>query len=398
MKKPTLPLKSSLLALVGVSCLGFASASSAAEAKKLLVISTTAGFRHGGAIEASKKVFPQLQEESDGTLVFEFVTDPGQMPEAGSKPERKEGTTDEEWAKIQEERAAFEEKIKEDRKAWLANAKQLLDEKVNDDYLAGFDGVVFNNTTGDELPVDVDAVSRFVKSGKAFIGIHAATDTLKHNDAYMEIVNGGFAGHPWNAEYTQGFTNHDPRHVTVAMFKDAFQWTDEIYQFNKFDPKAVRVLISLDMANSSPKVPYHVPVAWVRELGDGRVFYTSLGHNPSTLENKTFQEHLVAGIRWAMKETEGSAEPNPEVSAQETIKAIAATAGEVLNEDAAALESKGLSKAESDREWALDLYAKAGEYRSLPNPDPKKEPAEKVAEADKKKRELLESLVGEIKN
>jgi hypothetical protein len=67
-----------------------------------------------------------------------------------------------------------------------------------------------------------------------------------------------------------------------------------------------------------------------------------------------------------------------------------------LSKDAAALEAKALAKAKADPKWASALATEADTYRALPNPDPKKEPAEKVGQAAAAKQALLEKLVGEI--
>ena len=50
----------------------------------------------------------------------------------------------------------------------------------------------------------------FIQSGKGFVGAHSATDTFKKYDNYVKMINGTFAGHPWTAGGTNGFTNHEP--------------------------------------------------------------------------------------------------------------------------------------------------------------------------------------------
>ena len=112
---------------------------------------------------------------------------------------------------------------------------------------------------------------------------NAASDTLKSSDAYVEMIGGHFAGHPWTAGGEHGFVNHDPKHRIVQMFPERFRWKDEIYQYDpRYQPENVHVLLSIDMAASKPKHPWHVPVTWIREYGRGRVFYTNLGHNNET--------------------------------------------------------------------------------------------------------------------
>ena len=212
--------------------------------------------------------------------------------------------------------------------------------------LKQFDGIFFY-TTGMLLPAGDprDALMEFIKSGKGFVGSHSAADTFKKYKSYVSMINGSFAGHPWGGGSTNGFSNHEPDHPTVAMLGKEFMWKDEIYQYNNFEPGSVRVLFSLNMAKSKPQMPYHVPVCWVRNFGKGRVFFTNLGHNGSTWENEIYHKHLVAGFKWALKLTDGPAEPNPEVQAQQSIKAFALFASQKLKLNQAELAKKMQAKA-----------------------------------------------------
>jgi len=216
--------------------------------------------------------------------------------------------------------------------------------------LKNFDGIFFY-TTGVLLPSGDprEALMDFIKSGKAFVGTHSAGDTFHGRngfESYVKMINGSFAGHPWNAGSTNGFLNHEPRHPTVAMLGKEFMWKDEIYQYNNFDPNAVRVLFSLNMAKSKPQMPYHVPVCWVRSFGQGRVFFTNLGHNKSTWDNPTYHKHLVEGFKWALKITDGPSAPNPDMQAQESMKAFALFAAQKLKLNEAELMKKLQAKAD----------------------------------------------------
>ena len=219
--------------------------------------------------------------------------------------------------------------------------------------LKNFDGIFFY-TTGMLLPSGDprEALMDFIKSGKAFVGTHSAGDTFHGRngfESYVKMINGSFAGHPWNAGSTNGFLNHEPKHPTVAMLGKEFMWKDEIYQYNNFDPNAVRVLFSLNMAKSKPQMPYHVPVCWVRSFGQGRVFFTNLGHNKSTWDNPTYHKHLVEGFKWALKITDGPSAPNPDMQAQESMKAFALFAAQKLKLNEAELMKKLQAKADDGK-------------------------------------------------
>lgn len=376
------------------SLLALSTVASAAP-KKLLVVTITAGFRHGPAIEAAEKIMPTLAANSGGEFEFEFLSEPGPKPNAGPQPKRGRLMTEAQWIDEQAKYKAAEQNVKGAQAAWNDKVKELFAAKLSSGSLANYDGVIFCNTTG-ELPLpDGDALVSWVKSGKAFIGMHAATDTLKNMQAYYEMINGSFAGHPWGGGGTYTFANHEPSHPAVAMFEPEFQWKDEIYQYSNFNPASVRVLLSIDMAKSQPQAPYHVPVSWVRDVGAGRLFYTNLGHNASSWENETYQKHIVAGIRWALKFTDGPSAPNPELSAQQALRGIVAVAAAQLGKDAAALEAKALAKAKADPAWAAALAKEGDGYRALPSPK-KDAPAGELEKADADKAALLKKLVGSI--
>ena len=192
--------------------------------------------------------------------------------------------------------------------------------------LQKYDLVLFY-TTGD-LGIDKETLDYFFsdwlkQKGHGFIGIHSASDTYGDYQPYWDMVGGTFNGHPWGAGETVTISVHEPEHPTVKMWGAEFQIKDEIYQYKNWQPEKVRVLMSLNMAKCKTKAAYHVPVCWVKQYGEGRVFYSNLGHNESTWTDEYFQQHLLAGIKWAAGLTEGDATPNPELSKAQEEKAKA---------------------------------------------------------------------------
>ncbi len=259
--------------------------------------------------------------------------------------------------------------------------------------LKQFDAVFFY-TTGILLPAGDprEALTDFVKSGKGFIGTHSATDTFHGGkdafSGYVKMINGSFAGHPWGSGTTCTFTNHDPKHPAVAMYAAEFQWKDEIYQYTNFDPTTVRVLLSLDMTKTNPKMPYLVPVTWVREYGEGRLFYTNLGHNESTWKDATFQKHLLTGIQWSLKLVDGPATPNPDAQQLQHNRSVIAYAAEAAKQDSARYLAKS-----GDAEWVKAVGAAAESLRKVPNPDPKKAKPEEIEAAKQKRTEAHAALL-----
>jgi uncharacterized protein len=185
--------------------------------------------------------------------------------------------------------------------------------------------IVFFYTTGD-LPID-PAVRDYLftdwvkQKGHGFIGTHSATDTYKEYEPYWEMIGGTFDGHPWGSGETVTVTVHDQQHPASKVWGPEFTIRDEIYKFRHWQPEKVRVLMSMNMAKTAHKEPYHVPIAWVKNYGDGRVFYISLGHREDVWTNPVYMQSLLGGIRWILGIEPGDATPNPELSAAEQKKA-----------------------------------------------------------------------------
>jgi type 1 glutamine amidotransferase len=250
-----------------------------AKARKLLIFSKTAGFRHE-SIATGKLAFTELGKK---TGAFETV--------------------------ISDDLANFEPKT-----------------------IDQFDGILFLSTTMDpfapakaeweamddkakkEAEKKIERLQKslmsFVKGGKGFIGIHAATDTFYNWGEYGEMIGGYFDGHPWGAG-TQVSIKVEPgqeKHPLVAMFDGKnVDFKEEIYQLkDPYDSKKVHMLLRLDPEKSDMKVQglkredKDWGVAWARSWGKGRVFYCSLGHNHDMYWHPTVVRHYLAGIQWAL--------------------------------------------------------------------------------------------------
>ncbi len=178
---------------------------------------------------------------------------------------------------------------------------------INEGYLKEFSGLVFY-TTG-ELPFSDEqkqAFLDFIKSGKAFVGIHSATATFYKWPEYGRIIGAYFDLHPWHQQV--GIKVEDPEHPAVKHLAPSFKLQDEIYQFKDFSKEKVHVLLRLDTNSVDLTKPTvhrtdkYFANAWTSEYGKGRVFYTALGHGEDVWLDPRFQQHLVNGIRWALRE------------------------------------------------------------------------------------------------
>lgn len=236
--------------------------------------------------------------------------------------------------------------------------------------LGGLDVLIFS-TTG-ALPIDRAtwaAIMGWIESGRGgFVGIHSAADTqLDFEDGeavYTAFLGGQFDGHPWVEGTPIRLSNLEPDHPLASMWPDDSDYAEEIYQYAGFDPTRIRVLQTLDMGHGPLRRPYPVPVTWVRPVGQGRLFYTNLGHTPSTWDDPRFRRQIVDAVRWAGGRLDAPVQPNPGVQDQAALTAFTT--------------SQGLAPADAP----ADLPAVADDIRALQPLRPDKRPQDAAALAD----------------
>lgn len=173
--------------------------------------------------------------------------------------------------------------------------------------LARYDAVLFY-TTG-ELPLTPEqraAFLDFVAQGKGFVGVHPATDTFYAWPEYGALVGAYFDGHPWHEKVRVRV--EDGAHPATRSLDASFDIVDEIYQFRApYDRARLHVLLTLDADAADltkagvNRTDRDFALAWTRTHGQGRVFYTALGHRPEVWSDPRFLSHLRGGIEWSLR-------------------------------------------------------------------------------------------------
>lgn len=170
---------------------------------------------------------------------------------------------------------------------------------INAENLARYDAVVFY-TTG-ELPISEEnreALFGWIRAGGGFVGVHAATDTWYTEPRYIDLIGGTFDGHPWHQDVT--IDVEDQTHSATRHLGPSFALKDEIYQHKNFARHPLNVLMRLDPESvdiaKGNRADQDYANAWWKNYGEGRVFYTALGHRPEVWNDPRFQQHLLGGI------------------------------------------------------------------------------------------------------
>jgi len=208
--------------------------------------------------------------------------------------------------------------------------------KFSKEYLAQFDAVFFY-TTGDLCSEGTDknppmtaegkqALFDYVKAGKGFIGTHSASDTFHTNNESQKgpdrYLNHGEKADPYvrflGAEFIKHGKQQDAKNtVTNDKFPGfenvgaTYGFMEEWYSLKDFNPD-IHVLSVIDapaMVGKEYERPAY-PSTWARKEGDGRVWYTAMGHREDVWTNPTFQSILVGGMKWALGDVQADVVPN----------------------------------------------------------------------------------------
>ena len=159
--------------------------------------------------------------------------------------------------------------------------------------------VVFANTTGNIGIPDLDGFLAWIAAGHGFVGIHSATDTYHDAPAFLDMLGNEFDRHGKQTEIEA--VVEAPSHPAVSHLGGRYRVFDEIYRFKRANRESVTPLLSLDRYPNDglerAGESGDLPLAWARNHGKGRVFYTALGHRIELWSDPQFRQHVLGGIR-----------------------------------------------------------------------------------------------------
>ncbi|MBL7222650.1 MAG: ThuA domain-containing protein [Candidatus Brocadiae bacterium] len=202
--------------------------------------------------------------------------------------------------------------------------------------LRQFDAVVFCNASGHWITPSDEAIKTlgkhgdkaavekllrqslldWVKGGHGVMAFHFAMGANRHWPEFRGMLGASYWGHPWNEEVA--IDVEEPDHPLLAAFgrRKSFRLADEIFQFtDPWSRDKLRVLLSIDTRATNLGVKwihredYDFGLAWVRAYGEGRVFYTALGHRTEIFWNPTVLQFYLDGIQFAAGDLEAPTAP-----------------------------------------------------------------------------------------
>lgn len=160
---------------------------------------------------------------------------------------------------------------------------------LNSTTLNNYDGLMIYANHEQITAEQENALKEYVEGGKALIPIHSASFCFQNSPWYIEAVGGQFSTHG-TGDFTVDIV--DAEHPVMKGINEFETW-DETYVHSQLNPD---MHVLMERVDGDHKEPY----TWVRNQGEGRVFYTAYGHNEKTWEKPEFQNLVANGILWAV--------------------------------------------------------------------------------------------------
>lgn len=185
---------------------------------------------------------------------------------------------------------------------YTVNISDTLDSLLDLDELMTLDIIVACWTMG-EIPRECSQnVAKAVGAGVGLAGCHGGMcDSFRQDTEWQFMTGGQWVSHP-GGDGTEYMVNICKGSSPIVEGLEDFPVCSEHYYLH-IDP-AIEVLATtrfpvVNYYHVSNK-PVDMPVAWTKFWGNGRVFYTSLGHHDDVFDNSpTAAELMRRGMLWA---------------------------------------------------------------------------------------------------
>lgn len=172
-----------------------------------------------------------------------------------------------------------------------------------DPNLTSFDLIVPVWTMGEITPDQSKCVTAAVAKGVGLAGCHGGMcDAFRADTEWQFMTGGQWVAHPGNDSVSYDIHFVHPHPLTEGL--EDFSVTSEQYYLH-VDP-GVTVLATTNFPAPGVDGPHtnnpcRMPQIWTKQYGEGRVFYSALGHNRAVINTGAARETLRRGCLWATR-------------------------------------------------------------------------------------------------
>lgn len=175
-----------------------------------------------------------------------------------------------------------------------------LDVYLEEEYIKSLSLVVPVWTMGEISGEQAQGLLDAVRSGVGIAGWHGGmADSFRQHTEYQFMVGGQWVAHPGGIiDYTVNIIDHDDP-VTAGL--DDFAMHSEQYYMHVDPGNEVLATTALSGEHCPWIAGTVMPVVWKRRYGEGRVFYSSLGHVAPDFQVPEVRTIVERGMLWAAR-------------------------------------------------------------------------------------------------
>jgi len=147
---------------------------------------------------------------------------------------------------------------------------------------------------------ELSMLTEAVRGGAGLAGYHGGMgDAFRDAVDYQFMVGGQWVAHPGNIiDYRVDITRPDD---PVMEGIESFPYRSEQYYMHVDPSNEVLATTTFNGDHAYWIDGITIPVVWKRKYGEGRVFYSSLGHVASEFEVPQMRTILRRGMNWAAR-------------------------------------------------------------------------------------------------
>lgn len=163
---------------------------------------------------------------------------------------------------------------------------------LNTTTLSGYDAIfIYGNAFSAVTSGQQAAFQQYANEGRGVAAMHVACWSSPDAPLITSVIGGAFLGHHLIQEFSQVIL---PVEHPILNGLGTYTSVDEPYLFKNVAPD--RTILTMREGPHAPEA-----MTWVRQQGQGRVFYHSGGHDSRTWVQPNFQELVTRGIEWVAK-------------------------------------------------------------------------------------------------
>ena len=169
-----------------------------------------------------------------------------------------------------------------------------------DPALAEFSLIIPIYTMSSIAKEELSALEAAVRHGVGLAGYHGGMgDAFRNEPAYQFMCGGQWVAHPGDIiGYRVDITRPDDP-ITSGI--ESFSYRSEQYYMHVDPANEVLATTTFSGEHAAWIGGVVMPVVWKRRHGEGRVFYSSLGHVASEFQTKEMAEIMRRGMLWAAR-------------------------------------------------------------------------------------------------